>query len=112
MCKLKENDCPDKVAKLQKEFEGLKADFEVLKSLVVNAKEVLNFAEAAAFLGLSKSTLYKMTHAHAIPFYKPNNKLVFFERSELMAWLRRGRVASEEEIESEARQVLQRLAAC
>ena len=33
--------------------------------------------EAAMFLGISKSALYKMTHNHVIPYFKPNNKMIY-----------------------------------
>lgn len=45
------------------------------------------------FLGISKSSLYKMTHNQVIPYFKPNNKMVYFEKSELQKWLRQNSVA-------------------
>lgn len=48
-------------------------------------KEILNLQEAALFLCISKSTLYKMTHRRSIPFHKPFGKKILFKRSELMA---------------------------
>lgn len=40
-----------------------------LENLCYAAKEVLNLEEAATFLGIAKSTLYKMTHGYGcIPF--------------------------------------------
>jgi excisionase family DNA binding protein len=40
---------------------------EVLENLLNVAKEVLTLEEAALFMGISKSSLYKMTHKHELP---------------------------------------------
>ena len=63
-----------------------------VKMVLVATKEVLTFDEAAAFTGLSKSSLYKMTSHDTIPHYKPRGKLVYFERKELQAWLLQNKV--------------------
>ena len=93
-----------------KNAEGLSHELEELKTLLFLAKEVLTLEEAAIYLGISKSSLYKMTHSRSIPFYKPNNKLVYFERSELLEWVRQGRVATDEELTERAKSVMRELA--
>lgn len=65
-------------------------------------KEILTADEACAFLGITKSYLYKLTHRHEIPFYRPNGKLIYFERKDLMAWMRRNRVATYDEAKATA----------
>ena len=35
-------------------------------------------------MGISKSNLYKMTHRHELPFFRPNGKLIYFEKAELL----------------------------
>lgn len=47
-------------------------------------KEILTAEETADFLGISKNYLYKLTHRHEIPYYRPNGKLIYFERADLM----------------------------
>ncbi|MGM9779982.1 MAG: helix-turn-helix domain-containing protein [Prevotella sp.] len=71
---------------------------------------MLTLEEAAKFMGIARSSLYKMTHEQTIPFYKPNGKMIFFEKSDLLAWVRKNRVASEAEISEEAERIIQRLA--
>ena len=44
-----------------------------LENLCYTAKEVLNLEEASAFLGIAKSTLYKMTHQNRLPYFKPSS---------------------------------------
>jgi excisionase family DNA binding protein len=65
-------------------------------------KEVLTFSEATDYLSVSSSHLYKLTSGNIIPFYKPNNKKIFFKRSELDAWLTSNRVEPNSEIEDKA----------
>ena len=75
---------------------------KVLEHLLFDAKDVLTLEEAAIFLGISKSSLYKMTHKHELPFYRPNGKLIYFEKSELVKWMRQNHSMSEEEIKETA----------
>ena len=56
--------------------------------------------EAARYLGLKPSYLYKMMMRRAIPYYKPGGKLCFFAKEDLDAWLKRVRVKSQVEIDS------------
>ena len=67
-------------------------------------KEVLTSEEAAKYLGISKSYLYKLTMNKAIPCYKPMGKLCYFNRHELEAWLQNNRIATAEEIEQQAQE--------
>ena len=73
-----------------------------LEDLCVTTKEILNLEEASAFLGIAKSTLYKMTHLNQLPFFKPAGKLIFFEKKALLDWVRGAKSLSEEEIRAEA----------
>ena len=49
--------------------------------------EYLSLEEAAKFLKMSKSTLYKHTHRRTVPFYQPHGKLIVFKKSELQDWV-------------------------
>ena len=62
----------------------------------------LTFVEAADYLGLSKSYLYKLTCSNKIPHYKPQGKRLYFAKSELDSWLLRNPVKTEAEVEQEA----------
>lgn len=75
---------------------------EVLENILNTAKEILNLEEAAIFMGISKSSLYKMTHKHELPFYRPNGKLIYFEKHELLKWMRQSRSMTETEIKEAA----------
>ena len=90
------------VAELEKRVRNLEDKFD-------SGKEVLTLQEAAQFMGIARSSLYKMTSNQTIPFYRPNGKLIFFEKDDILSWIRRNRVFSTEEIEEEARLHMQRL---
>jgi len=66
------------------------------------SKKVLTFDEAASYTGISKSCLYKMTSQKIVPHYKPNGKMIFFDREELEAYLLSVRVKPQSEIEEAA----------
>ena len=66
-------------------------------------KEVLTSEEAARYLGVSKSCLYKWTMSRQIPHYKsPTGKMCFFNRQEVEAWMQSNRVATDAELEAQA----------
>lgn len=65
-------------------------------------KEVLTTDEAALYMGIKKSYLYKLTHDAKIPHYKPGGKNLYFKRTELENWLLTNRVSSTEELSQQA----------
>ncbi len=69
-------------------------------------RNLLTTTEAAKYLGLKPSYLYKLMMRRAIPYYKPNGKLCFFSQADLDTWLTNIRVKSQAEIDSEAAQYL------
>ena len=82
--------------------ESFEHRIEVLENTLSAAKEVLTLEEAALFMGISKSSLYKMTHKHELPFFRPNGKIIYFEKSELLNWMRQNRCMSEAETKAAA----------
>ena len=82
--------------------KSLEQRIEELESLVYESKNVLSFEEASKFLNLSKSYLYKLTSAGLIPHYKPQGKMIYFEKDALEAWLRQNPVKSQAELSQEA----------
>ncbi len=66
------------------------------------AKNVLSLEDVAVITGLSKSWLYKATSNHQIPHYKPNGKLVYFDRTEIENWMKQNRIATAQEIDQQA----------
>ena len=79
--------------------------FDELKILT---KPFLTVEELASYLGVKTSYVYKMTHNREIPYYKPGGKMVYFNREEIDEWVLSQRVATANEIRSEARRRIRR----
>jgi len=58
-------------------------------------KDILNLDEVALYTGLSKSYLYKLTCTGQIPHYKPNGKLVYFNKNEITGWMLSNKVGGQ-----------------
>lgn len=74
----------------------------VTANTIFCTKEVLTSDEAAKYMGVSKSYLYKLTMNQQIPHFKPMGKMCYFNRQELEQWLQSNRVATTAEIEQRA----------
>jgi excisionase family DNA binding protein len=57
----------------------------------------LDISEAADFLKMAKQTLYGLTSTRQIPFIKKGKK-VYFNKSEIIAWLNEGKMKTHCEI--------------
>jgi len=78
----------------------------VTANTIFCSKEVLTTDEAAKYLGVSLSCLYKWTMSRAIPHYKsPSGKMCYFNRKEIEAWMQSCKVATNEELEQQARNI-------
>ena len=70
--------------------------------LATQQSRPLNLKEAAEFLDFSRSYLYRLTSQGRVPCYKPEGKRVYFDRAELVNWLKRNRIRPQEELEATA----------
>ena len=73
-----------------------------IETAALGQKNVLTFDEAARYIGVSKSDLYKRTHLRTIPHFKPRNKMIYFDRVELENYLKQNPVQTADEIEAKA----------
>ena len=76
---------------------------QIAASTIYTTKEVLTSQEAAKYLGVSMSYLYKLTMRKEIPHYKPMGKVCYFNRKELEAWMQRNRTATDGELNQQAK---------
>lgn len=75
----------------------------ITANIIFCTKDVLTSDEAATYLGVSKSCLYKMTMGRKIPYYKSEGgKLCYFDRLELIEWMKGHRVATDNELTAQA----------
>ena len=59
-----------------------------IENMLYAAKDTLTSQEAANYIGISLSQLYKLTSKSKIPYYKPQGKMVYFAKKELDEWMR------------------------
>jgi excisionase family DNA binding protein len=74
----------------------------LLKKQYALTKEILTLEEAADYLSLSKSALYKLTSRREISFYNPGGKKIYFKKTELENWIISKRIASNDEIQEQS----------
>lgn len=103
MSETKNSNVVPKDSNLYKLVQDLEKRMQTMENLLDSAKEVLTVEEAAKFMGIARSTLYKMTSEQTIPFYRPNGKMIYFEKADLLEWVRQNRVSTKVEIENEAK---------
>lgn len=65
-------------------------------------KNVLSIDDVATLTGLSKSHIYKLTSSRQLPHYKPNGKLMYFDRTEVENWMKQNRMETIAESEQKA----------
>jgi excisionase family DNA binding protein len=78
------------------------ARLKKIETLLSLSKSILNIEELCAFTGLSKSTIYKFTHAGTIPHYK-QAKHLWFDKAEIESWLKEHRGFNREDIAEQAK---------
>ncbi len=75
---------------------------EQIEKLLKGRKTVLSLREAAEYLGLSVSYLYKLSASGTVPHSKPNGKKVYFSKNDLDAWMVGNRRKGASEAEQDA----------
>lgn len=88
------------MSNLQIEQRLFSIESEISK-LSLEIKTILTAEQAAEFLGLKPSYLYKLTSDKKIKFYKPQGKLIYFRKEDLEAFLLRNPSESSDKFESE-----------
>lgn len=70
------------------EPEVLEERLKKLENSLYITKEMLTTTELAEYLGVSQSQIYKLTMNMEIPHYKPKGKTIYFDRKEIVRWMR------------------------
>ena len=79
-----------------KELQSVKPDiidqrFRLIEDALYSTKDILNMKEVCQYLDISQSMLYKLTCNGEIPHFKPRGKMIFFEKKELLKWIKQKR---------------------
>ena len=83
------------------QFNGLAEllkHMNAISDIAYTIKEYYTIDEASKYLGLSKSSVYRITSNRELTFYKPNGKCIFIKREDLLKWINRHPVRSIDEI--------------
>lgn len=81
----------------------LKERFEYLERItLLGAKEVLTIEDVCLYTGLAKSHIYRLTSEKLIPYYKPQGKVIFFDKKEIEQWCLQNRIGTIQEAEQKA----------
>lgn len=75
---------------------------QIEKWALLSAKNMLTIDEAAIYIGLSKSRIYKMTSMREIAHSKPNGKQIYFDKADLDEWMSKNRVMAQFEADTAA----------
>lgn len=71
--------------------------------------EYLDIQGACFFLGISKSTMYKLNFRKAIPYYRPSgSKKIYYKRVDLENYITQNRLMSQAEINAESSKFLKK----
>lgn len=89
------------MAKTYEEILSRLDEIQVL--LTAQQPAPMTLPEAAAYLHISRQSLYRLTSRSEIAHSKPSGKLIYFRKADLDAYLTRNRVASRQEIREEVR---------
>jgi len=93
------NELPEVVRLLFEKIESIERIVLALKSEEPR-EDLLNVAEAAAFLKISEASLYTKVSRKEIPFSKPGKRL-YFNKSELQEWINAARHKTRNEIRAQ-----------
>lgn len=83
-------------------------DNDFIARIIEKADEdIIGIDEVAKLLRLSKGSVYRLTHLHLIPFFKPGKYLIF-SRASIQAYIARRRFLSNEDMRNEAARLVSR----
>jgi len=103
---------------MENPFDSILERLNIIENLIRNVKkddpivsssasEIFNINQAAIYLGVAKSTVYKMTSNRLIPHSKIT-KRIYFKRNEIDEWINKHKIKTNVEIEQEADEYLLR----
>ncbi|WP_207424996.1 helix-turn-helix domain-containing protein [Pedobacter sp. SYSU D00535] len=98
---------PEAIRVLIEKVNNIEALLTDLRQKESDEDKIYTVAEAAAFLNLSIHTIYSKVSRQEIPVNKQGKKLYFY-KSELIQWIRAGKVKTTAELELEANGFLEK----
>ncbi len=75
---------------------------DIRRNSLITARQLLTVDDVSVLTGMTKQYLRLLCHQREIPHYKPRGRLVYFDKDEITAWLKRNRIEMNEEAEENA----------
>ena len=87
------------------EFEMIQAKLEEIKTItLLGSKDVFTAEEAALYMGLSKSYVYKLCQSLQIAHYRSKGgKNIYIRKDDITEWMLDSRCKTMDEIKAEAK---------
>lgn len=73
-------------------------ELQEIKKLLSFQKEVLTLGEFCLYAGISKNQAYHLTSSGKVKFYRPFGKKIYFDKEEVIGFLKRNPVSGNEVI--------------
>lgn len=78
-------------------LNNIEKAIEKLNKASNNDDDFMNIEQAASFVGLSKATVYGLTHERKIPHFKVGKRL-YFKKSDVVDWITSTKVKTKQEV--------------
>ncbi|NPD83043.1 helix-turn-helix domain-containing protein [Prevotella sp. PINT] len=85
------------------EPEVINDRLQSIEETLYTTKDILNMKEVCQYLDISQSLLYKLTCNGEIPHFKPRGKMIFFEKKELIEWIKKSNLVSSEVVKGSSK---------
>ena len=85
------------------EPEVINERLQSIEKTLYTTKDILNMKEVCQYLDISQSLLYKLTCTGEIPHFKPRGKMIFFEKKELIEWIKKSNLVSSEVVKGSSK---------
>ena len=98
---MKDIELEQRLSQIENKIADIKQQLNRIETICKKSeKTVFNMDDAAVYMEISKSYLYRLVSYRKVPFYKgAGGKMTFFKRTDLDDWLLHKRVATTEELE-------------
>lgn len=89
------------------ELEMIQRLDEIKSLTIIQTKDILTAEEAAMYMGLSRSYLYKLCQKlQIVHFHSKSGKTIYFRKKDLNEWMLHSKSITQKEIESEAKRFI------
>lgn len=94
-----------------KEHKELIAELRAIRFSQKGNEDFMTTTEAAAYMGISQESLYKLIQKGMIASHKPNGRLTFIKKADLLEYLDRGRTEGKMGHERQVERIVKKLRA-